>query len=79
MVRFLPLISFIMLITGCASNLNWRKPAEDPRASFHEAYEKCLEQHPEDKSKCDESLGSHLDKSTYFKGTSEHPDKEGYH
>ena len=68
-----------MLISGCASNLNWGKPAEDPRASFHEAYEKCLEQHPENKSKCDEYLGSHLDKSTYFKGTSEHPEREGYH
>ena len=56
MIRSLLLITIFMLISGCVSNLQWKQPTKDPRASFHEAYEKCLAQHPEDKSKCEEYL-----------------------
>ncbi len=79
MGRFLLLIGVTVLISGCVSNLEWSQPTKDPRSSFNEAYEKCLAQHQEDKSKCDEYLGSHLDDSTYFKGISEHPGREVYH
>ena len=79
MVRFLLSIVIFMLVSGCISNLQWKQPTKDPRASFHEAYEKCLAQHPEDKSKCDEYLGSHVEDSGYFRGASEHPEREGYH
>lgn len=77
-MNFLLLTSFIILISGCASNSNWTKPAEDPGASMREAYQKCLVQHPKDKSVCDAYLGSHVNESTYFKGISEHPG-EVYH
>ncbi len=66
----------VSIVALSACDMTWKRPLEEKK-STRSAYEKCLEENPNDRSRCDLERENYDDSMRNMEGLSEDPHSEG--
>lgn len=72
MYRWILLMVPVLFIASCGGGMEWKRPLKEKQSS-KSAYEQCLEQYPNDETKCDEYRDAYNESLRQMKGANEDP------
>ena len=74
MYKWILLIIGVLFISSC--DMTWKRPLKEKHSS-KSAYEQCIQDNPNDQSKCDPYKEAYDDSVRHMKGKTEDPNSEG--